>query len=158
QHRRTASPADPAGLRAAAALHPARGARHRGPGLPGGGTTAHRRHPAANGGPGDHRAGERATAAIAYARVAQCCWQRGRSGQAMSRMPAAVLSVALLGTAGCAGLANVPLPGGADTGTNPYRVTAEFSDVLELVPQSLVKVNDVSVGAVREIRLAPQSW
>jgi phospholipid/cholesterol/gamma-HCH transport system substrate-binding protein len=76
----------------------------------------------------------------------------------MSRMLAALLSVSILGTAGCAGLANVPLPGGADTGANPYRVTAEFSDVLELVPQSLVKVNDVSVGAVQGIRLAPESW
>ncbi|HET9256344.1 MAG TPA: MCE family protein [Pseudonocardiaceae bacterium] len=71
---------------------------------------------------------------------------------------AGVLSMVMLCAAGCAGLANVPLPGGADTGTNPYRITAEFSDVLELVPQSLVKVNDVSVGAVREIRLAPESW
>jgi phospholipid/cholesterol/gamma-HCH transport system substrate-binding protein len=61
-------------------------------------------------------------------------------------------------TAGCGGLQNVPLPGGADTGANPYRITAEFSDVLELVPQSLVKVNDVSVGAVREITLAPDTW
>ncbi|HEV7452970.1 MAG TPA: MCE family protein [Pseudonocardiaceae bacterium] len=65
-------------------------------------------------------------------------------------------------TAGCAvlqgGLQSVPLPGGADTGDDPYRVTAEFSDVLELVPQSLVKVNDVSVGAVRKITLAPDTW
>ncbi len=86
----------------------------------------------------------------------------------MGRIPAMLLTVALMGssiatlTAGCGvlqgGLGSVPLPGGADTGANPYRVTAEFSDVLELVPQSLVKVNDVSVGAVREIRLAPESW
>jgi phospholipid/cholesterol/gamma-HCH transport system substrate-binding protein len=61
-------------------------------------------------------------------------------------------------TAGCGGLQNVPLPGGADIGANPYRITAEFSDVLELVPQSLVKVNDVSVGAVREITLTPDTW
>jgi phospholipid/cholesterol/gamma-HCH transport system substrate-binding protein len=72
------------------------------------------------------------------------------------------ITVSITATAACGvlqgGLQNVPLPGGADTGANPYRVTAEFSDVLELVPQSLVKVNDVSVGAVREIRLAPDSW
>ncbi|MGH3916598.1 MAG: MCE family protein [Pseudonocardiaceae bacterium] len=52
------------------------------------------------------------------------------------------------------GLAGVPLPGGVDTGEDPYQVTAEFTDVLELVPQSLVKVNDVSVGTVRDIQLA----
>ncbi|MGH3824272.1 MAG: MCE family protein [Pseudonocardiaceae bacterium] len=84
----------------------------------------------------------------------------------MSRLFAMLLSVpvtvSILGAVGCGvlqgGLQNVPLPGGADTGANPYRVTAEFSDVLELVPQSLVKVNDVSVGAVREIKLAPDTW
>lgn len=81
----------------------------------------------------------------------------------MRPLLAMLLSVAI-GTvvAGCGvlqgGLQNVPLPGGADTGANPYRVTAEFTDVLELVPQSLIKVNDVSVGAVREITLDPEGW
>lgn len=80
----------------------------------------------------------------------------------MTRWVAAVLSASLFGVSGCGalqgGLQNVPLPGGADTGSHPYRVTAEFSDVLDLVPQSLVKVNDVSVGAVRTIQLAPTTW
>ncbi len=80
----------------------------------------------------------------------------------MTRWVAAVLSASLFGVSGCGalqgGLQNVPLPGGADTGSHPYRVTAEFSDVLDLVPQSLVKVNDVSVGAVRTIQLAPDTW
>jgi phospholipid/cholesterol/gamma-HCH transport system substrate-binding protein len=80
----------------------------------------------------------------------------------MNRCTAMLLSASILALAGCGvlqgGLQNVPLPGGADTGTAPYHVTAEFSDVLELVPQSLVKVNDVSVGAVRTIRLAPDTW
>ncbi|MGH3603640.1 MAG: hypothetical protein ACRDQI_06390 [Pseudonocardiaceae bacterium] len=62
---------------------------------------------------------------------------------------ALLLSASILSLAGCGvlqgGLQNVPLPGGADTGADPYQVTAEFFDVLELVPQSLVKVNDVSV-------------
>lgn len=75
----------------------------------------------------------------------------------MGRLVVAILLIGAL-SAGCGvldgGLAGVPLPGGADTGENPYRVTAEFTDVLELVPQSLVKVNDVSVGTVREIELA----
>ena len=43
--------------------------------------------------------------------------------------------------AGC----DVPLPGGAPSGPS-YEVTAEFSDVLDLVPQAAVKVNDVTVG------------
>jgi len=80
---------------------------------------------------------------------------------ALGRLVVAVLLVGAL-SAGCGvldgGLAGVPLPGGADTGEDPYRVTAEFTDVLELVPQSLVKVNDVSVGTVREIELATNPW
>ena len=47
----------------------------------------------------------------------------------------------------------MPLPGGTDIGENPIRITAEFADVLDLVPQSTVKVNDVSVGQVTDIDL-----
>ena len=48
---------------------------------------------------------------------------------------------------------NLPLPGGADLGENPYAVRVQFRDVLDLVPQSAVKVNDVTVGKVDDIRL-----
>jgi virulence factor Mce-like protein len=48
---------------------------------------------------------------------------------------------------------DVPLPGGADTGDKPMRVTVMFRDVLDLVPQSNVKVNDVTVGKITEIEL-----
>jgi phospholipid/cholesterol/gamma-HCH transport system substrate-binding protein len=48
---------------------------------------------------------------------------------------------------------DIPLPGGASVGDNPYRVTVEFRDVLDLVPQSVVKVDDVTVGMVEEIEL-----
>ena len=67
-------------------------------------------------------------------------------------------AVALLGP-GCGGLAGglhgVDLPGGADLGDHPYELTIEFTDVLELVPQSLVKVNDVPVGSVTGIEVGP---
>lgn len=48
---------------------------------------------------------------------------------------------------------DIPLPGGADAGDDPMTVTIEFADVLDLVPQSSVKVNDVSVGTVTDIAL-----
>ena len=48
---------------------------------------------------------------------------------------------------------NLPLPGGADLGENPYSVRVQFRDVLDLVPQSAVKVNDVTVGKVDDIKL-----
>ena len=38
-------------------------------------------------------------------------------------------------------------------GGHPYHVPFEFADVLDLVPQSAVKVNDVSVGRVESITL-----
>lgn len=68
----------------------------------------------------------------------------------------ALASVLLV--AGCSGgysgLYGAPLPGGADLGDHPYTVTADFTDVLDLVPQASVKVNDVPVGRVDSIDLA----
>ena len=48
---------------------------------------------------------------------------------------------------------SLPLPGGTDTGEDPITLRAEFTNVLDLVPQSTVKVNDVSVGKVTDIEL-----
>ena len=48
---------------------------------------------------------------------------------------------------------SLPLPGGPDVGEDPMTVKVEFADVLDLVPQSTVKVNDVSVGKVTAIDL-----
>jgi phospholipid/cholesterol/gamma-HCH transport system substrate-binding protein len=48
---------------------------------------------------------------------------------------------------------SLPLPGGTDVGDNPIQVTVQFEDVLDLVPKSTVKVNDVSVGQVKSIEL-----
>jgi phospholipid/cholesterol/gamma-HCH transport system substrate-binding protein len=49
-------------------------------------------------------------------------------------------------------LAGCTLPGGAAGGA-AYQVSADFADVLDLVPAAAVKVNDVTVGSVEEIRL-----
>ncbi|MEV8523661.1 MCE family protein [Streptomyces sp. NPDC052000] len=56
------------------------------------------------------------------------------------------------------GIDQLPLPGGADLGAHPYDITADFADVLSLVPQAAVKVNDVAVGRVTEVSLAPDGW
>jgi phospholipid/cholesterol/gamma-HCH transport system substrate-binding protein len=48
---------------------------------------------------------------------------------------------------------SLPLPGGTDVGDHPIHVTVQFQDVLDLVPKSTVKVNDVSVGQVTDIKL-----
>ncbi len=82
-----------------------------------------------------------------------------RNGR-VAALIAAGLAVTL--TSGCgvmtSGLRGVNLPGGADLGDKPYGVTVEFADVVDLVPQSLVKVADVSVGSVRSITLDPKTW
>jgi phospholipid/cholesterol/gamma-HCH transport system substrate-binding protein len=68
----------------------------------------------------------------------------------------AVVAAGALTLAGCGfkGLYSTPLPGGADTGSHPFTLTAYFGDVLDLVPQSAVKVNDVAVGKVTTIDLS----
>lgn len=62
---------------------------------------------------------------------------------------AAVLAV---GVSGCS-VYDAPLPGGADPGKDPMEVTVKFRDVLDLVPQSNVKLDDVTIGKVSRIRL-----
>jgi phospholipid/cholesterol/gamma-HCH transport system substrate-binding protein len=74
-----------------------------------------------------------------------------------------VLAALVLALTGCAqggfgGMYDAPLPGGADLGPHPYRVTAQFRDVLDLVPQASVKVNDVAVGRVSAIQMGPDGW
>lgn len=68
---------------------------------------------------------------------------------------AAAATAAVLTLSGCgfSGLYSAPLPGGADLGDRPYRVLVDFADVLDLVPQSSVKVNDVTVGKVESVTL-----
>ena len=73
----------------------------------------------------------------------------------LRRLRALVLGLAgALALSGCDfSVYDLPLPGGPDSGENPMEVTVEFADVLDLVPQSTVKVNDVSVGKVTAIDL-----
>lgn len=74
------------------------------------------------------------------------------------RVIAVLATLAALVLSGCGfhGLYSAPLPGGANLGSHPFQVTAEFDDVLDLVPQSAVKVNDIAVGKVSDIVL--QGW
>ncbi|MFE7227508.1 MCE family protein [Nocardioides sp. NPDC057577] len=77
----------------------------------------------------------------------------------LSRPLVAVLATATLALSGCGlgavsgGVYEAPLPGGADVGEDPITLSAEFGDVLDLVPQSSVKVDNVAVGRVSKIRL-----
>jgi len=70
----------------------------------------------------------------------------------------AAVSMAASGCSSFTGIYDIPLPGGADLGEHPFTVKARFKDVLDLVPQSGVKVNEVPVGRVEDIHLAPDGW
>jgi phospholipid/cholesterol/gamma-HCH transport system substrate-binding protein len=65
--------------------------------------------------------------------------------------------VLLLSGCGFRGAYSLTLPGGADVGDHPYTVQIQFSDVLDLVPQSGVRVADVPVGRVQKIALG-RNW
>jgi phospholipid/cholesterol/gamma-HCH transport system substrate-binding protein len=65
---------------------------------------------------------------------------------------------AVLTGCGSISLQGVPLPGGASLGNSPYEVTVQLRDALDLVPQSSVKVNNVTVGQVKSIDLDPKNW
>jgi phospholipid/cholesterol/gamma-HCH transport system substrate-binding protein len=84
---------------------------------------------------------------------------RTRRSAVWSRL-IAVVGAALVLLSGCGfhGVYDMPLPGGADIGDHPYQVKARFQDVLDLVPNAGVRVNDVPVGRVEAIGLAPNAW
>ena len=70
-------------------------------------------------------------------------------GRSTRRLAGALLAACTLAaTAGC-----TALPGGAPSGPS-YQVSADFTEVLDLVPQAAVKVNDVTVGSVVKISLS----
>jgi phospholipid/cholesterol/gamma-HCH transport system substrate-binding protein len=73
------------------------------------------------------------------------------------RVTALAAGMLLLGGCGFRGAYSFDLPGGADTGDDPYTVQVEFLDVLDLVPQSGVRVADVPVGRVESIELG-EDW
>ena len=72
---------------------------------------------------------------------------------AVRRGAALLGAVLLLSGCGFRGAYSFDLPGGADV-DDPYTVQIEFADVLDLVPQSGVRVADVPVGRVEEITLS----
>ncbi|KGN33778.1 mammalian cell entry protein [Knoellia sinensis KCTC 19936] len=53
----------------------------------------------------------------------------------------------------CQGAFDLPLPGGAKGEGPSMTVKVDFADVLDLVPKSAVKINEVAVGQVEKIEL-----
>lgn len=74
----------------------------------------------------------------------------------MRRLVTAAVSLGVVVTLGGCGFGSaydMPLPGGADLGSHPLTVSADFDDALDLVPQSSVKVDNIAVGRVSRISL-----
>ncbi|EWC63535.1 MCE-family lipoprotein LprK (MCE-family lipoprotein Mce1e) [Actinokineospora spheciospongiae] len=80
--------------------------------------------------------------------------------RAVATRVAAAVGAVVLTASGCGftGVYDLPLPGGADLGDHPYTVKVEFRDVLDLVPQSAVKVDEVAVGRVDSVGFAADGW
>ncbi|MGW6281169.1 MCE family protein [Kribbella sp. NPDC055071] len=66
---------------------------------------------------------------------------------------AGLVALAILLTGCDFSVYSLPLPGGAKIKGPSYTVTVEFADVLDLVPKSSVKVDDVTVGTVQKVWL-----
>ncbi len=66
---------------------------------------------------------------------------------------AGVVAMATLLTGCDFSVYSLPLPGGAKIKGPSYTITVEFADVLDLVPKSSVKVDDVTVGTVEKVWL-----
>jgi phospholipid/cholesterol/gamma-HCH transport system substrate-binding protein len=83
---------------------------------------------------------------------------RTRSLRARTAAAIGTAAAVTLVISGCQfnGVGSLPLPGGPSLGSHPYRVEVDFTNVLDLVPQSVVKVNDVTVGKVTSVQL--QGW
>lgn len=81
-----------------------------------------------------------------------------RTARGLGAVAVVGVTAMLVGSCSSSGIYSVPLPGGADVGDHPMRIDVRFDDVLDLVPQSAVKVEGVPVGRVESIDVAPDGW
>ena len=72
----------------------------------------------------------------------------------LPRIALALAVVVALLASGCQfdGAYDLPLPGSPVDEGNSYEVTAEFADILNIVPKSPVMVDDVTVGEVTDVQ------
>ncbi len=80
----------------------------------------------------------------------------GRTGRTGRTLATGVAVACCAATLSACEAYDLPLPGSPVDEDHSIEVTAEFNDVLNLVPRSPVKVNDVTVGEV--IAIARDGW
>lgn len=76
---------------------------------------------------------------------------RRRTGARLRAVAVAVSAAVVLSA--CQGAFDLPLPGGAKGDGPSMTVRVDFADVLDLVPKSAVKIDEVAVGQVEKIEL-----
>ncbi|MGW0039253.1 MCE family protein [Gordonia sp. NPDC003376] len=79
----------------------------------------------------------------------------------LPRIPALLVGLlTALMVAGCAtnGIQSIPLPGGVDVGDNPRTYRIQFANILDLVPQSVVKQNGIAIGRVTKVEVPDNEW
>ncbi|GAC1380358.1 MAG: MCE family protein [Marmoricola sp.] len=71
-----------------------------------------------------------------------------------------VIAAAAIALSGCSfnGAYDLPLPGKVVSASDGYKVTAEFSDIVSVVPRTVVMANDVPVGQVESIGRSKDGW
>ena len=82
----------------------------------------------------------------------------GRTARGLGAVAMVGATALLVGSCSSDGIYSVPLPGGANVGDHPLHIDVRFDDVLDLVPQSAVKVDGIAVGRVDSIDIAPDGW
>lgn len=71
----------------------------------------------------------------------------------------AAAMAAVLGVSGCGfNVQEMPLPGGVSLGDNPREYSIEFQNILDLVPQTVVKMEGIPVGRVVKIEVPDDKW
>ncbi|WOC11649.1 MCE family protein [Gordonia sp. MP11Mi] len=80
------------------------------------------------------------------------------SRRARASAVGAVMAVVVAVASACSGFQSLPLPGGVDVGDHPREYKIEFSDILDLVPQSMVKMDGIPVGRVVKVEVPEGSW
>ncbi|GGR68723.1 virulence factor Mce-like protein [Nocardioides luteus] len=73
--------------------------------------------------------------------------------RALQALVGVIVGAMVLTGCGTFSVYDLPLPGGVDAGDDAIAVKAQFQDVLDLVPQSTVKLEDIDVGKIEKVWL-----
>lgn len=83
----------------------------------------------------------------------------GKSNRLKAVGLGAAMAAMIFGVSACGvNVQEMPLPGGVSLGDNPREYKIEFENILDLVPQSVVKKDGIPVGRVTKIEVPDGEW